>query len=187
MFWAKPDEMLISKVTNEEGPKDPFKTTYVSQKRKNEVTQKPTEVNLFTGEPIKRDINITKRAKFTATLEKFKKREPGAYEEPRNPTIAKKDNEPLYSSFSPNKIFVDPLTNIKTKQSYFLSFAKVGKSARSKTQDTKGKQSTRQSGRGGQDNLILRVTTKKSIGGNIEMDTKKVITIGVRTGGFKGL
>ena len=118
-YWAKPDLMLLNKTSDEPGPADPFKTVYVPKPKKVEICQKVNELNLFENQPTG-DAAAKRPARWTATVQKFMKQDKGAYEEdPGNrSSLVKQEMEPLYSSFSPDKVFADPLTKSRTKPSY---------------------------------------------------------------------
>ena len=192
MYWAKPDEFVISDTNAAAAPPDPFKTSCKLNTKKNDLTKKITEVNLFTQEDSANAVSPIKRkaAKWTSTVCKFWEKKIGAYEEnPNNrSSLIKKEMEPLYSSFHPDNVFVDPLTNSKSKQSYYSNDSATTKTLRTFVKSigkTRGRSANKPLTAGvKQENLIARISMKKNFGEVSEVDTKKIIAMGIRTGGF---
>ncbi len=121
-YWAKPDRHLLSDVSAAPAPADLFKTAYVPRKRRDELPCKINTINTFTTEPTEPFVARNRRRRWTSTVDRFIQRPRGKNEpDPdQRSTVIIHEQEPLYSSFTPDKVFVDPLSKSRTgtKPSY---------------------------------------------------------------------
>lgn len=111
-YWAKPDQMRISDGRPSPAPVDPFKTAYVPQKRRNEVCTKINQINAFILPEQKRERRAPRGGRWTTSVERFMRKERGTYEQDpaTRASLVKHEMDPLYSSFNPDQVFVDPRT-----------------------------------------------------------------------------
>jgi hypothetical protein len=121
-YWAKPDAIYLSDVNGETAPPDPFKTTHVALAKKPDVCPKVNEVNLFTQEPEDPACSFLpkRQARWTSTVQRYAADSPTVLAQPTDKRVSavKKEQQPLYSSFSPNEEFVDPISKTRDKASY---------------------------------------------------------------------
>lgn len=191
-YWAKPDEIALADKSVEPPPSDPFKSIYYPKQKKEEIFTKINEINSFPSEPSE-TIDSPRRiqhSRWTETIQKFKdkKRIKTQESEHSETTIEKKEHEPLYSSFTADRIFVDPLFKSKTKQRLsnliITIFSSPSKSLERKSMKPSArsyklsKKSTKQTGilyRRGRDNLITRISLKRNLGAAHDLDIKKIV------------
>lgn len=117
-YWAKPDRMLLADVHEEEAPKDPFKTTYVPRKYKEEIAEKVQRVNRFQSEAeeLGGTVVAATQPRWTEVMQRLLQRHSIYDEDPtQRPSLLKSQLDPLPSSFSKTGVFQDPLDSLKLK------------------------------------------------------------------------
>ena len=112
-YWLKPDRIAFSNIDNQEPPVDPLKTYYVGKKVKNDVTKKVNESYLFNKEE-QEHILQKGRAKLKWAAKKEFSNQNKTVNYDNITSSLNKDAKPLYSSFAPDNIFVDPLICYKS-------------------------------------------------------------------------
>lgn len=196
-YWAKPDEIALADKSDGPPPPDPFKQTFYKKEKKDESFLKINEINLFKNEPLDDDTStVVKRqfSRFTETVNQFRSYKKIRTEKTKKQqeidTSARKDKEPLYSSFTADKVFVDPLSKSKTKTKTVQNQNAI-QNDRSKSTERKSikpserksirpsdRKSTKPTGayyKKGKDNLIARISMKKTIGEKPELDIKRTV------------
>ena len=112
-YWAKDDEVLLADIKEGQAPSDPFKTTYVKkQNKKNDSTEKALTKNyLKNGNAAKKGhLHQTNwrwtevENRYTSVKGRLFDKMPVAFNSPF-------DYNPLFSSFTKDKIFVPPMTS----------------------------------------------------------------------------
>jgi len=113
-FWAQPDKMLLSDVNNLQYPIDPFKRNFSHIKRKEVVSTKINQTNSFSNLPdlLKENVGGNHRLgfqRYSNNVINFNSKDSIYNDDPSNRLTQQiHDLEPLYSSFSMDKIFRDP-------------------------------------------------------------------------------
>jgi len=108
-WFARNDEMLLGDLRDSENPKDPFKINYFKKPPPKEITGKAFTENLVKGTK-KKGVRMERtnwryteiEHRYSSVKERLFDNIPKAYN-------CQKDWDPLYSSFSVNKVFVPPM------------------------------------------------------------------------------
>ena len=104
-YWAKPDEFKLADAQTTLPSPDVFKSTHVPKESKEPDLKKVNEV--LPGDNFERPSLRTISHKWSSEIAKNYKSIYSVLANQR-PSFLKKEQEPLYSSFSPNKTFDDP-------------------------------------------------------------------------------
>lgn len=114
-FWAKPDEISLADTKTEPPPSDPFKLTHLRKNKKEEKMIKINEINAFKGESIE-SIPRAHITRWSDSYQKFNIIKSNPRQEDKTEELIKNEEEPLYSSFAADKVFIDPLIKMKSKE-----------------------------------------------------------------------
>jgi len=108
-YWAKPDEMRLADVKEIPPPEDKLKKFEKLVERKLEIPDKINAIPIPMENEANKDNNGIAVPKAGLNDAAFKKYKSIYDDDPMNrPSFVRKEEEPLYSSFSPDKIFKDP-------------------------------------------------------------------------------
>ena len=172
-YWAKPDDILLADAHEASPPLDPFKQTHVSKQPKVDISEKVQRINHFQNE--EKEVVCSGSmgplsSRWTEVVHYFAQK-PSAYEE--DPTMRKSllryEDLPLPSSFNERGVFEDPLTKYKVKPKPQTTELKPGKQSMRATRGAK-----EQHYKPPKENLLLRVTSKKSIA-PAEVDMRRTV------------
>lgn len=177
-FNEKQDPTALGKLKI--GETTPITVAKVLNKSSN-IPEKPNEFNIFDPEISKQITQHYKEIKekrknipkWTALMQRFTRKEKGAYED-ELPNVSKAMVEPMYSSFSPDFIFTDPLTKTRKQTSIY----KEENSSLNKTSVTRNPSKLDNS-------LLKRITDKKNATSGSEINAKKLSALGVKTNAFE--
>ncbi len=116
-YWAKPDPLLLSSVSKDPPPVDPFKLTHVPRPAKRDLAEKVNGINHFAAEQVEsggETAGVTMHTRWTEVVQYFAKKR-GAYEEDpsQRQSLIRYEQQPLPSSFTPTGVFQDPLNRLR--------------------------------------------------------------------------
>ena len=118
-YWAKPDEMFLSSVRDDQGPKDPFKTTYAPSKYKRDISENVQRINHFKDEAreaVGAGSVLRTKPRWTEIVTKLSANR-SVYEDDPNKreSLLRFELLPMPSTFSSTGIFQDPLKKLEHK------------------------------------------------------------------------
>ena len=107
-YFKKPEQYVLNDKCMKENPKDPFKTTFVMVKKKNQVTGKSMH-SLQSKHSRFKSSKSQKRFTDYEMQAKYK----GSFVENAKPIVSLADRAPFYSSFTEDHVFDIPARTIR--------------------------------------------------------------------------